>query len=326
VQAPTDYSQTRYLLSKKTVDDRALNKDVVERLRRELTTMRAGPLSVLEVGGGLGTMVARLIDWKVVQRANYVLLDADASLIEQSAQWLAAWARARGHDIDESAGGLRIGEDDGIDVTVSFVKSELGEYLARDAEGEKKFDLLVANAFLDLVDVPATLPPLLARLHANGLFWFSINFDGDTIFEPAHRDDMRLLDVYHRTMDERQRNGHPAGDSHSGRHLFEHLRDAGAEVLAAGSSDWVVYPQGSKYEADEAYFLHHIVRTVEESLGAHRDVEAAMLAPWADLRHGQIVRGELVYLAHQLDFMGRARRARTSGPSSVRTAPISARS
>jgi SAM-dependent methyltransferase len=310
LQPPTAYSPTRYLLSKKTVDDRALNKDVVERLRRDLASPRNAPLNVLEIGGGLGTMVARLIDWKVIRRANYVLLDADEALIAQATDWVSAWARARGHAIDETPAGLRIGEDEQIDVTVTFVASELLDYLEREKGEDGSVDLLIANAFLDLVDVPAVLPPLLKRLSPTGLYWFSINFDGETIFEPAHRDDLKLLDVYHNTMDERVRRGHPSGDSHAGRHLFEHLRTAGAEVLAAGASDWIVFPESSRYDGDEAYFLHHIVHTVEESLGKHPDVDGSVLAEWAAERHGQIVRSELVYIAHQIDFVGHGARSR----------------
>ena len=53
----------RYLAAKTTVDDRALNQHVVAELRR---LMPAGAPRVLEVGAGLGTMVARLMDWGVV--------------------------------------------------------------------------------------------------------------------------------------------------------------------------------------------------------------------------------------------------------------------
>ena len=48
--------------------------------------------------------------------------------------------------------------------------------------------------------------------------------------------------------------GQPSGDSRTGRRLFHALRACGAEVLAAGSSDWVVHPVGGAYLHDEAYF------------------------------------------------------------------------
>ena len=46
-----DYSFPRYLLSKQTVDDRALNKDVVNALRIHLPPE---PITIIEVGAGIG--------------------------------------------------------------------------------------------------------------------------------------------------------------------------------------------------------------------------------------------------------------------------------
>ncbi len=106
-------------------------------------------------------------------------------------------------------------------------------------------------------------------------------------------------------MDERLTNGHPSGDSHTGRHLFAHLKNAGAEILAAGSSDWVVFPGLNGYPGDEAYFLHHILHFFEQSLSNHPELDAEQLTDWLIMRHEQVARGELIYLAHQLDFVGR---------------------
>ena len=122
--------------------------------------------------------------------------------------------------------------------------AELGQYL--EAGHGAPADVLIANAVLDLVDVPAVLPGLLRLLVPGGVYWFTINYDGETIFEPGHPLDNQVMQAYHRDMDERVRYG-PAGDSRTGRRLFHHLRAAGAPALAAGSSDWVVSagPDGS---------------------------------------------------------------------------------
>jgi hypothetical protein len=64
-----DYA--RYLAAKTTVDDRALNRHVLAELCR---LMPAGAPQVLEVGAGLGTMVARLMDWGAVGVGEYILL------------------------------------------------------------------------------------------------------------------------------------------------------------------------------------------------------------------------------------------------------------
>jgi len=145
------------------------------------------------------------------------------------------------------------------------------------------------------------LPAMLRLLGAGRPFWFPVNYDGDMIFEPAHPDDALLMKIYHRSLDQRR-----AGESRTGRHLFRHLAEAGATLLAAGGSDWVVHPTGGRYEADEEYFLHHLVRAIDEELERHPEIDPRTLARWVELRHGQARRGELVYVAHQLDFVGRA--------------------
>src|ERR1700744_175418 len=97
----------RYLAAKTTVDDRALNGHVLDELRR---LMPAGAPRVLEVGAGLGTMVARLVDWGVVGAGEYILLDADRELLEDSRRWLRGWAAARGLRADVRPDGPDLGE------------------------------------------------------------------------------------------------------------------------------------------------------------------------------------------------------------------------
>jgi SAM-dependent methyltransferase len=295
------YSNSRYLASKKTVDDRALNKNVFDRLRAELSSSNA-PLRVVEVGGGLGTMVARLVEWGLLGRAEYRLFDVDSDLLAGAEEWLAGWAALHRYSAERSQGAIHLRADH-FDVAVRFIRAELGEYLDGDAMAPDA-DLLIANAFLDLVDVPAVLPRLLRWVSPSGVFWFSINYDGETIFEPGEPDDAAILGAYDLTMNQRLSHGRPAGDSETGRHLFGHLARAGASVLVAGASDWVVHPRAGRYDADEEYFLHHIIHTIDEALKGGPAIDSEVLARWIGRRHDQASRGELVYMAHQLDFVG----------------------
>ena len=297
-EAPMSLDYARYLAAKTTVDDRALNRHVLAELCR---LMRAGAPRVLEVGAGLGTMVARLMDWGAVGAGEYVMLDADRRLLDCSRRWLCDWAAARGLRSDLLPDGLRVG-----DIRVRLVHAELGSYL--EAARGALADVLIANAVLDLVDVPAVLPGLLRLLIPGGVYWFTINYDGESIFAPDHPHDDQVMRAYHRDMDERIRYGRPAGESRTGRLLFHYLRAAGAPALAAGSSDWVVYPaRDGDYPADEAYFLRSILSTIQNALRSREDrVEPAELTDWLAVRGRQLDAGELVYIAHQLDFAGRS--------------------
>jgi SAM-dependent methyltransferase len=299
---PAEYTYARYLSSKRSVDDRALNKDVVRQL--EIAVKERAQLNVLELGAGLGTMLARLVDWGVIRHASYTLLDVEARLLDDARDWLAEWATSKGFEVKVDAGDLRIRREQEVDLEVSFSCAELGHYLEGNPSMQP-VDLLIANAFLDLVDVPTLLPHMLRLLAPGGLYWFTINYDGETIFQPAHEHDQQFMRVYNRSMDERLRFGRAAGSSRTGRLLFGALAKSGASVSAAGASDWIAYGQGGRYEADEAYFLHHIIYTIDEELKRHAEIAAGALADWVALRHKQIECGELLYIAHQVDLFGR---------------------
>src|ERR1700744_1681449 len=166
------FDYARYLAAKTTGDDRALNQPVLAGLRR---LMPAGAPRVLEIGAGLGTMVARLLDWGVVGAGEYILLDTDRQLLDCSRRWLRDWAAGRGLRSDLLPDGLQVG-----DLRVRLVHAELGSYL-ETARGELA-DVLIANAVLDLVDVPAVLPGLLRLLVPHGGFWVTINYHGESNF------------------------------------------------------------------------------------------------------------------------------------------------
>ena len=53
------------------------------------------------------------------------------------------------------------------------------------------------------------------------------------------------------------------------------------------------------------FFLHTILDTIAEALAERPEIRPATLADWIALRRQQVERAELVFLAHQLDFCGR---------------------
>ena len=279
---PFLYSFPRYLSAKKTVDDRALNAHVWQTLRQQLPEQPR----ILEIGAGIGTMVERLVEQQFISSASYTAIDSQVENIHTAQQRLA--------HLPET-----------INLTLEAI--DLFDFIWRE-QGKQQWDVLIAHAFLDLMDIPATLPPLFSLLKPGGLFYFSINFDGVTTLEPAIDPalDAKIEHLYHQTMDERITDGQPSGDSRSGRHLFAHLREAGAQILAAGSSDWVVFAGEEGYPADEKYFLQFIVETMHRALAKNPALDEGLFSDWVAKRKAQIETGELVYIAHQLDFVGYA--------------------
>jgi hypothetical protein len=290
-----DYSFPRYLLAKQSVDERALNRHVYESLAAGLPEQR---LHIIEVGAGIGTMLARLLRWGLFAQADYVLVDEMAENIEFAAGWLPDWAAENGLQVEKLPGGqLRI-FDDSRDVLVSLVRQDVFDFIRQKPQSA---DVLIAHAFLDLLRMPESLSRLFTLLKADGLAWLTINFDGVTTLEPLIAEvlDQKIERLYHQSMDRRA----TGGDSRSGRHLFGHLSGLGAQVLAAGASDWVVHARSGKYPADEAYFLEFILHFFELSLAGQAELDGEALAGWLTKRRAQIARGELVYIAHQMDFL-----------------------
>jgi SAM-dependent methyltransferase len=306
---PTTYSFTRYLAAKKSVDDRALNQHVWQSLTRALPLVNpAAPLRVLEIGAGIGTMVERLVEWGVLHDGTYTAIDADPETIIEGRRRLPGWMLARGFSVLEdraSRQSFRRGEET---IVVETEVIDLRRFVAW-TRGQRAWDLLIAHAVLDEVDIPTALPSLTALLRPGGLLYFTLTFDGATILQPELDAalDRQIEALYHQTMDQRRTAGQPAGDSRSGRRLFGHLRAVGAELLDAGSSDWVVFAGPDGYPGDEAYFLHCIVHTIGNALQGHPQLDPHRFARWIAERHAQIEQGALVYIAHQMDFLGRVR-------------------
>ncbi len=95
-----EYSFPHYLLSKQSVDDRALNRHVLDALKANLPGQ---PLRIIEVGAGIGTMLARLVRWGVVTKAEYTLVDEMAENIQTAWDWLPLWAGESGLSVERSA-------------------------------------------------------------------------------------------------------------------------------------------------------------------------------------------------------------------------------
>ncbi|MFC7154395.1 hypothetical protein ACFQPA_02860 [Halomarina halobia] len=302
----TDDGFLRYLRAKRTVDDRAVDRRVFDRLREGLAGRESA--RVLDVGAGLGASLRRfLARGALPDRVEYALVELDEATLTAARESLPAWAGELGYEVSENAslGGdalLSRGEER---VRVEFVR---GDALAV-APG-RECDLLVGQAFLDLVD-PSALPDLLSCLDAGGRWYFPITYDGGTRFAPAHPLDDAVERAYHAHMDAR-----PKAGSAAARAVIGALPDR-ADLLAAAGSDWVVHPEDGGYPADEAYFLRYVLDTVAGAVGertadTNADGGAATLDPdaleeWLTTRRAQVDAGELTYVAHQLDLLGRTR-------------------
>jgi phospholipid N-methyltransferase len=74
----------RYLAAKRKIDDRSLSQSVWRKLRRRLRQAdRRGPLAVIEMGGGIGTMFDRVLDWALAPHLQYTLIEANRAYLAE---------------------------------------------------------------------------------------------------------------------------------------------------------------------------------------------------------------------------------------------------
>jgi SAM-dependent methyltransferase len=296
-----------YLQAKCTIDDRALNRHVLANLQVERQKFdRQKPLKVLEIGAGIGTMITRLHEWQILPSAEYTAVDIDHELINEARRRLGRYALKNALTTGCGLAREILLQSENSELSVDFITADGLEYCQR-ANSQGAFDLLITHAFLDLLDLPTALPTLLNVLRPSGLFYFTLVFDGITHFEPPLDPalDARIESLYHQTMDERKINDKVSGDRYSGRHLLGYLLENQADILAAGASDWLVHPIDGHYPAQEGQFLHYILNTIEAALQQNDELKEDKLASWFQSRRSQVDKGELVYLAHQVDVLGR---------------------
>ena len=327
-----------YLKAKKPIDDRALNARVWQGMQETLRQRdRRRTLRVLELGCGIGTMLERALERglfaqghsryarkaaaqvrqparkspaaagrgpvRLRTRVEYTGVDASAGLISEAHRRLSGWSARLGFAAQPAEADSL--ERDGLHVLVRWVTADAFDHAA-DPTLLGAHDLLLAHAFLDLVDARRAAQAFLPLLRPGGLFYFSLLFDGVTHFEPGFDPglDARIERLYHQTMDERTADGRPSGSSRTGRVLLRLLPEAGGQLLQAGSSDWVIFPRGRAYLPEEALLLQHILATVEKALRGHPELAPRDLQRWMECRLAQLERRELCYLAHQIDLFG----------------------
>ncbi len=259
-----------------------------------------GPLQVLELGCGIGTMVERLMDWGLAEKVIYLGIDLQAENIQGAEKRIWDWGSRNDYQMSLETNQITLCKNECY-WQVRFQEADVTTFQANFGF----YDLLIANAFMDLINIPSSLDRFSRWLASDGLFYFTINFDGITIFEPISDParEAKLMSLYHQSMDERQVSGQRSGDSQTGRHMFAYLRDAGAKILSAGASDWVVYPGRDGYLGDEAYFLHCILDFFEHTLKGDAALKQGELDSWLTERRRQIERARINLYRASIRFL-----------------------
>lgn len=295
-----DKAYIRYLTAKKSVDDRALNRHVWQMLKTGLppATPRT-PLWIIEMGAGIGTMFERVLEWGLASHVNYTMVEVNPAFL--------ADFQARTAEQPFHSHGPGPPREDSHGTVVETICADLYDVVS-DRRQYDRWDLIMAHAVMDLVDAAEVLAGMARLVKPGGLLYLSLIYDGWTEFLP--QDDLNferyLFERYHRSMQNRVHRGRPAGTtSRSAAAMFAHLTALHLPILAAGASDWIVFPRRRDYMEDEAYFLVMIIDTILRQLRQDNTIDQERLTAWAARRHAQVRTGELIFMARNMDFLTR---------------------
>lgn len=295
-----------YLESRIMIDDASINRTVAARLQKALKDLQRR--TILDLGTGTGAMIRRLISGGVDGAVRFVGLDSNPTLLEAAKRHSVAILSGAGYTVTEQEHTVR-GERAARVVAIDFIAGDFFGLLLEDTFGPEYFDLVSANGFFDLLPPAEAVSRVRYFLKPGGYVYFTTNYDGRTELLPFFEDrefERDLWRVYNRSMDDRTVNGKPIAGSGSGSIVYDALVKGGFEILAYGSSDWVISPGEESYSPQEAQFLRAMVRTVYEEGCRHPEIDPRVLDRWLSDRADAVETCTLALMVHQTDVLARA--------------------
>jgi len=271
-----------YLGAKKEVDQRSLNLLVWNRFIQELEK-GFHPTKILDLGAGNGSFLERLLKQTELRDLEYVPLDADRELLDNLI-----------HTQDQELLRRR-------GIRIRPIQARIESFLEQH---NQSWDLLISNAFFDLINLDQWGPSLFSLVQRGGLFYSTLLFDGVTTFLPPldPKTDLLVEEMYHQSMQGRGQSG-----SRAGRTLFAELLSLDLTVLEAGPSDWVIYAHLGSYTEGEQQLLEAILdfhQSVFEENGSDPELQR-VFPEWIYQRRSQLIKGELALLTHQWDLLAK---------------------
>lgn len=289
-----------FLIAKRHVDDRALNRRVWNRLEGELDAMDP-PVRVVEIGAGVGSMILRFAEWLDQSGpVQYRAIDLDPTVVETARRILPEWLAESGYRVsiegDRIDARRRSDQSSGIDQLT--IRLESGDGFDLDDTA----DLVVGAALMDIVEPHQALTAMRDLLRDGGVLYLPLTFDGVTGFIPPVDGDRHIARLYHRHMDEIRST---PGGSHAGRELLHDIPANDLEILTAGGSDWVIHPRESGYERGEHAVLDHLLDTIDNALSDYppETRSPATVAEWMGARRNHLEDGALGLVVHHIDVL-----------------------
>lgn len=290
-----------YLDAKFCLDARCLNKDVYQTLLSSLS--EKGQVRWLDLGTGTGAMLKHLLESDLKNAFEITGLDIEGELLDIARNQLSGFLQTRNYRLREHEGRL-IAQNGNQEIWLDFVCCPLQDLTPRSAPPE--CDLITAHAFMDIVPLQSSAELISDWLAVGGMFYSTINYDGETTFFPAYENqafENQLLAVYYESMEARRTNGHKTGGAKAGRRLYQALENNGFEILAYGSSDWNLTPIRGAYRDNDQTCLLALLDMIYTEGTRQTSLDQLELKGWQENRSNLVHRQKLGTIVHQLDLL-----------------------
>lgn len=287
--------EANYLSAKRTVDDRSLNRCVLDAFTERVQADERDDLRILEYGAGTGTMPVRLAEWDILPDAvSYRAVEQHPGHVERARKQIPEQLAKLGYTVEHT------------DVSDCQFQATRGSQQIRISVEQnnvfdvtREVDVIIGCAFLDLVSLSDALSHIRTLLSPGGLLYAPITFDGFTGFVPTDPSDDMVVDKYHQHMAQRE------GGPQSGRKLLERVPAYGGDIVAVGGSDWIIRPVDGTYPAEERAVVTFLISTMYHSVSELplAQKQENKLEQWLEKREHQIADESLTVIAHNLDIL-----------------------
>lgn len=292
-----------YLSAKYPLDERSLNGEVRQALEDALAHREN--LACLDIGTGTGAMLRRLIDGQAQGFLSLTGLDINAELLSIARREMKRLLRQKGYRLSIE-GARMIAARNFRKIAIDYIHCPLWDF--NPARSKRPYDLITAHAFMDMVPLERALMRLADWLGEGGLFYATLNYDGETAFFPPYEDEafeMQVLAEYDASMEKRHLQGERIGGAKAGRRLHGALEKTGFLIIAYGSSDWNITPYRGHYRDQDEKVLKDLLIMMRQEGTRQPAIDQNELKRWYAERCRLLEENRLGLIVHQLDILAR---------------------
>lgn len=280
-------SFSEYLEAKRAADERARDQRTFE-LFLESLNADAAP-RVVDAGTGTGAMARRLLTALPDSDCKVIGIDTSAEGIE---------AASATSEVAPAAGQMH--EPDRLTFKLMSLFSSHAQKTLRPLAA------ITAHSFVDEFPPDLFLSTCAQLLDGDGLIYTSLTYNGRTEFWPESADaeyERRLLELYDRSMDEREFEGKATGGSRGASRLLAAAERHGFSIVSFGGSDWCIQPRHSEYTDGDERLLKGMVDFVANEANSHGEMDVSRTEAWRQERKEHIRGQRLRLMVHHLDSL-----------------------